>query len=94
MPNADQTEYPGGIINNRTDPTVEIYNRIAGASYTWQPLKGFWKDGLLSRRGKPLMYDALVSSKLSYGLHKLPLKDALLNKLDEFYLKVFQRIFG
>ena len=67
VPNADKTEYLRGTIDNKADPKVEVYKRIAGASYTWHQLKEFWRDGLLSRREKILMYDTLVSSKLLYG---------------------------
>ena len=86
VPEADKTEYLGGTINAKADPMIEINKRLAGAWYVWQKLKDFWRDGLLSKREKILIYDALVSSKLLYGLHTLPLNDNLLNKLNVFHL--------
>ena len=94
VPNADRTEYLGGTINARADPNIEISKRISGAWYVWQQLKEFWRDGLLSKRQKILIYDALVSSKLLYGLHTLPLNDNLLNRIDAFHLSGLRRILG
>ena len=41
-----------------------------------------------------MLYDALVGSKLLYGLHTLPLKDDTLSKLDVFHLRGLRRILG
>ena len=65
-----------------------------GARYVWQQLKDFWREGLLSKRQKILIYDALVGSKLLYSLHTLPLKNDLLNKLDVFHLKGLRQVLG
>ena len=70
MPNADKAEYLGGTINVKTDPAIEVNKRPAAARYVWPQLKEMWKDGLLSKRQKVLIYDALVGRL--YGLHTLP----------------------
>ena len=82
------------MTSSLTAKKEEIRKRIGGATYVWQKLKSFWRDGLLSRREKILIYDALVGSKVLYGLHTLPLKDANLRKLDAFHLRGLRRILG
>ena len=94
VPCADKTMYLGGVIDSRADPKKEVSKGLSGAWYVWERLKGFWRDGLLSKREKILIYDALVGSKLLYGLHTLPLKDDLLNKIDALHLKGLRRILG
>ena len=46
----------------------------------------------MSKREKIIIYDALVGSKLLYGLDTLPLTTASLNKLNPFHLKGLRRI--
>ena len=41
----------------------------------------------VSMRDKINIYDALISSKLSYGLHILPIGEDLVQKLDVFHYK-------
>ena len=94
VPDADKTEYLGGTVSAKADPMVENRKRLSGAWYVWQKLKELWKDGLLSKQEKISIYDALVGSKLLYGLHTLPLKDDTLSKLDVFHLRGLRRILG
>ena len=72
----------------------EIRKRIRGATFVWQKLQVFWRDGLLSKRERIIIYDALVGSKLLFGLHRLPLHDASLNRLNVFHLRGLRRILG
>ena len=94
VPNENKTDYLGAKTNAKADPAIEVHRRVAGARYVWQQLKDFWREGLLSKRQKILIYDALVGSKLLYSLHTLPLKNDLLNKLDVFNLKGLRQILG
>ena len=87
VPEEDRVEYLGAVVNARTDPKLEINRRIAAARYIWTKLKLFWRGGLLSVRDKTRIYDTLIASKLTYGLHTLPLKDDLLAKIDAFHFK-------
>ena len=65
----------------KADPSMEINRRIASARYIWMKLSIFWKDGLLSMREKLLIYNSVVGSRLMYGLHTLPLKPDLLQRI-------------
>ena len=79
VPQADKPECFGGVISCRADPAEEVRKRLWGASYVWQKLKVFWRDGLLSKKEKIIIiYDALVGAKMLYGLHTLSLKDSCL----------------
>ena len=92
VPQADKTEYLGGVISCRADPAEEVRKRLWGASYVWQKLNVFWRDGLLSKKERIIIYDALVGAKMLYGLHTLPLKDSCLKAVDAFHLKGLRRI--
>ena len=92
MPKQNSAEYLGSVIHAKADPNIEIHRRIAAARFVFEKLELFWKDGLLPKRERILIYDALVSAKLTYGLHMLPLKDDQLQKLDAFHLKGLRRI--
>ena len=72
----------------------ESSKRIRCATFVWQKLQVFWRDGLLSKRGRIITYDASVVGKLLYGMHTLPLHDASLKRLNVFHLRGFQRILG
>ena len=69
VPQEDNAEYLGVMMNATADPVVEVNRRLAAARYVWLKLHIFWRHGLLSMRDKLLIYDALIGGKLSYGLH-------------------------
>ena len=92
VPQEDNAEYLGVMMNATADPVVEVNRRLAAARYVWLKLHIFWRHGLLTMRDKLLIYDALIGSKLSYGLHVLSLREGLINKLDAFYYKGLRKI--
>ena len=55
-------------------------------------LRIFWREGLLSIRERIMIYTALIGTRLTYGLHTLPLKDELMNKIDAFHVKELRQI--
>ena len=77
-------EYLGTSINATADPTKEVNRRIASARVAEEQLKTFWREGKISRKWSVLMYNAIVVTKLMYGLEALPLNDTSLKKLDAF----------
>ena len=79
-------------MDTKADPKVEVNRRLAGARYIWMKLSIFWREGLLSTREKLLIYNALIGSRLTYGLHTLPLKIDLLKKLDAFHMRGLRQI--
>ena len=54
----------------------------------------FWKHPRCKTRWKLQVYQAVVSSKLLYGLESLTLTDAQLSQLDSFYFRGLRQILG
>ena len=46
----------------------------------------------MSMRERVTIYDALVCTKFSYGMHVLPLRDNILRKLDTFHYKGLRQL--
>ena len=92
IPTPPHTEYLGGDVNTRGKAEAEINKRISAARYTWKKLGQVWKHGLLTKRRKLMFYNAMIHSKLIYGLHTLVITDAMASKLNAFQLKGFRQI--
>ena len=92
VPIANKAEYLGGMLNAKADPTVEVNRRIGVAGAFCRKLQEFWKKGAPSRRKRILFYDALVTSKLAYGLKTMPLTDEHLDKLNALFYKGLRQI--
>ena len=92
VPRATTAEYLGGLLNTKADPVIEVNRRIGAAGAVWRTLQEFWRKGKPSRRKRISFYDALIVSKLTYGIHTLPLTDAHLTKLDAFVYKGLRQI--
>jgi hypothetical protein len=87
-----RSDYLGSMMNISVAPKAEVNRRLALARYTWLTLRNFWREGLLSVKDRLLIYQALIESKLTYGLHVLPLKDELLNKMNAFQMRGIRQL--
>jgi hypothetical protein len=92
MPNNDSAEYLGSIINKRANTDEEVKRRIQLASYTWKKLKHFWKNRHLSTNYKLQTYDAVIRSKIVYGLESARMTPTLIKKLVGFQMKGIRQI--
>ena len=92
VPVDKKAEYLVVSMNAKADPAIEVNRRFANARYTWTKLRTFWTQGELSFRDKLLIYDALIGSKLTYGLHVLPLREDLMSKLDAFFYRGLRQL--
>ena len=61
---------------------------------TWMKLHVYWKATNASKKWKLVIFDALVRSKLQYGLETLHLTQSMARKLDVFQLKGLRKILG
>ena len=59
---------------------------------TWKRLAEFWKHSDCNVRLKLGVYDAVIRSKLIYGLESVQINDSLKRKLDAFQLKGIRQI--
>ena len=86
--------YLGAIITERNDNITEIQNRITECNITANKLKLFWNKSKKPVKWKIIVYDAVIRSKLLYGLETMELTNAQIDKLDAFQMKGHRRILG
>ena len=87
-------KYLGCKLNNKGDGTRELSSRISECMATLKRLDLFWLHGDCGARVKLHVYDAVIRSKLVYGLESLQLNATTLKQLDVFQLKGLRTILG
>lgn len=92
VPRKRQAIYLGTVLNDAADNSVELQNRLALAVKTCCQLKLFWDKANTGAHWKLRVFNAIVRSKLMYGLENLQLTHAEMNKLDAFQMKSLRRI--
>ena len=68
MPMADRAPYLGTNMSAKGNPHFEISTRIINTTTTLNKLDMFWKRAPVSTTWKLRVHDAVISSKLLYGL--------------------------
>ena len=86
------TTYLGNELNNEVNIKHEISNKIHEVRKTWFKLMPYWKATSASKKWKLVIYDAIIRSKLLYGLETVHLTDAMAKSLDVFQLKGLRKI--
>ena len=81
-----------GGIRERAEPRHEIRKRISATMALLQKLDVFWLKTNCSRRWKLLVFNAVVTSKVLYGLETLEPTCSVANVLDTFQLKGLRKI--
>jgi hypothetical protein len=81
-------------LNYKTDPHAEIQLEIQEINRTLQKLSDYWKAAEASPKWKIIIYEAVIKSKLLYGLETTQLPRSCLNKLDAFQIKGLSKILG
>ena len=84
--------YLGNEINKTVNIHHEILNKMAEVRRTWFRLEPYWKASGASKKWKLIIYDAIIRSKLLYGLETIHLTQALSKKLDAFQMRGIRRI--
>ena len=83
------TEYLGATICTKVHP---MDKKDPGEDVCLAKTERLLEGWAFEQTRKIIIYDALVGSKLLYGLDTLPLTTASLNKLNAFHLKGLRRI--
>ena len=86
MPIADRAPYLGTNMSAKGNPHFEISTRIINTTTTLNELALFWKRAPVSTTWKLRVHDAVISSKLSYGLEPASLTNAEYERLDAFQI--------
>ena len=88
-----QSKYLGCLLSKTASTSVEISRRISSAMDALNSLKTFWNSSC-HKRWKLGVYDAVVCSRLLYGLESLHLNKSHLNRLNAFQQRGLRRILG
>ena len=91
---AKEAMYLGNELNKEVNINHEVTNRIQETRRTWFKLQAFWKHTGLSRKWRLRVFDAVIRSKLVYGLETTYLTRAIQRKVDAFQMKGLRQILG
>ena len=88
----NQARYLGVLLQHRNKPDVEISNRLKQTHITWNKLHKYWKLDKVSKKRRLQVWNAVIKTKLIYGLETLTLTEAQQSKLNTFQLKGIRQI--
>ena len=91
---AEEAVYLGNTLNNRTNAAAEVERQIQQVNITLWKLNAYWKAADASKKWQLLIFDAVIKSKLLYGMETVQLTEALRNKIDAFQMKGLRKILG
>ena len=91
---ASQAKYLGCWLNDRGDPQREVRQRISTCMTILKKLDLYWLHANPSKKQKLLVYDAVIRSKLLYGLESAALNNTVKHSLDIFQMKGIRKISG
>ena len=77
----NEAKYLGCWINDKGDLKREINKRISECFLTWEKLDDFWRKSDCTVAWKLIVYDAVVRSKLMYGLDTVQINQTQIKQL-------------
>ena len=89
---AAEYEYLGVILQEQGDIRSEILHRLRKASATWRKLGDYWQRSRATKRQKMIVYNAIIKSKIMYGLESAHLTTTWMNRLNTFQLRGLRKI--
>lgn len=92
VPREHQATYLGTTLTDNNNNKAEISNRIADCCATANRLKLFWNKAKTTKKWKLQVYDAIIRSKLLYGLECVQLTPAEQARIDAFQMKGIRRL--
>ena len=92
VPIQTQADHLGGTIKNTGDHKPELQNRITATWKTVRRLDLLWGKSRASIKWKLKVYDAVIVTKLMYGVTSIPLSKADANKIDAFQMRGLRKI--
>ena len=94
MPVADRAPYLGTNMSAKGNPHFELSTRIISTTATLNKLGLFWKKAPVSITWKLRVHDAVIISKLLYGLESASLTNAEYERFDAFQIKALRKMLG
>jgi hypothetical protein len=94
MKQENEATYLGGVISKQALSRTEVESRVKKALETCRKLNIFFKKAKCDKTWKLQVYNAVIISKLTYGLETLYLNDSLLKRLDAFHMRGLRHVMG
>ena len=94
MEGVESAMYLGNRLNKKASVREEITYQMQQVTVTWKRLQTYWKATDASKKWQLLAYDAIVKSKLLYGLETAQASKADLKRIDAFQLRGVRQILG
>ena len=88
----NEVKYLGCMINDKGDPRKEVRKRVSECMATMKKLDCFWKHTNNTIKWKLITFNAIIKTKLMYGLESAQLNDSIKRYLDTFQLKGLRKI--
>ena len=92
MKTTEEATYLGAKINKHVDPKHEIRARISATMPILKKLDTFWNKSKCNTKWKLLVFNAVIVSKVLYGLETLEPTETVGNLLNTFQLKGLRKI--
>ena len=89
---SNDVTYLGMSVTQRVDPKHEIRKRISSTMAVLKKLDIFWLKAQCSKKWKLTVYNAIITSKVLYGLETLEPTQATAKLLNTFQLKGLRKI--
>ena len=81
-------------LNKKAGVQEEIRHQVQQVIITWKRLHVYWRATNASKKWQLLAYDAIIKSKLLYGLETAQVGQGDLKKIDAFQLRGLRQILG
>ena len=92
IPQDNEAEYLGVILNKKAEIQAEIRKRTQKAIITWQKMKPYWLHSKASKKTKIRIWEAIVKSKIMYGLESAQITPSRQAKINTYQLKGIRQI--
>jgi hypothetical protein len=89
---ASRVIYLGTCMTANANPHAEVGSRIANTGEVLSKLDMFWRKAPVSTTWKLRVHDAVITSKLLYGLESASLTKSDLARLDAFQVRALRKI--
>lgn len=94
IPTDSETMYLGASIHKDHNVRREVTRKIGSCFVTMKKLQIVWGNNQCPKKFRFQVFDAVLRSKLVYGLESVMLTKALENRLDTLQLKGLRKILG
>jgi len=90
--NEKEAMYLGNELNYKADPHMEVTQKLQEVNRTLHRMQDYWKASEASTKWKILIHDAVLKSKLLYGLETTQLTQKCLKRIDAFQIRGLRKI--